>query len=58
MYLLDVVDFYCLNDNALSLDTIYVSHSNYLIAGDFYSRTPSKGYGSMVTRRKDEMKIN
>ena len=51
--ILDVVNFYCPNDKNLSLDTIDVPDSNFLIAGDFNCRSQSWGYDSMDTRGKD-----
>ena len=51
--ILDIVNFYCPNDKNLSLDTIDVPDSNFLIAGDFNCRSQSWGYDSMDARGKD-----
>ena len=50
---LDLINYYCPNDKNLSLDTIEVSDTNFLIAGDFNSRSQSWGYDTMDPRGKD-----
>ena len=47
---IDLVNYYCPNDKNLSLDTIQVTDTNFLIAGDFNSRSQSWGYDTMDTR--------
>ena len=51
-YSLDLINYYCPNDKDLSLDTIEVPDSNFLIAGDFNSRSQSWGYDIIDTRGK------
>ena len=44
------VNYYCPADKNLSLDTIQVKDTNFLIVGDFNSRSQSWGYDSIDTR--------
>nr|KAG5689417.1 hypothetical protein BaRGS_017935 [Batillaria attramentaria] len=47
---LELVNYYCPQDKALSLDTIQVPDSNFLIAGDFNSQSQSWGYDTLDKR--------
>ena len=46
----DLVNYYCPADKNLSLDTIQVKDTNFLIVRDFNSRSQSWGYDSIDTR--------
>ena len=50
---LDLVNFYCPQDKALSLDTIPVPDSSFLIAGDFNSQSQSWGYDTLDKRGEE-----
>ena len=50
---LDLVNYYCPQDKNLSLDTIHVPDTNFLIAGDFNSSSQSWGYDTMDARGED-----
>ena len=51
---LDITNFYCPDTKQLSLDTINMAGSNFLIAGDFNSHSQSWGYDEM-NRRGEEV---
>ena len=51
---INIVNYYCPNDKMLSLDTIQVPDSGFLITGDFNSRSQSWGY-SNIDNRGDEV---
>ena len=50
---LDLVNYYCPNDKKLSLNTIQVSSSNFLINGDFNSQSQSWGYSTLDKRGEE-----
>ena len=50
---LDLVNYYCPNDKSLSLDTIQVPDSGFLIAGDFNSQSQSWGYDTLDKRGEE-----
>lgn len=50
---LNIVNFYCPNDKQLSLDTIRVPDSGFLITGDFNSQSQSWGYNTMDPRGEE-----
>lgn len=50
---LELVNYYCPQDKALSLDTIQVPDSNFLIAGDFNSQSQSWGYDTLDKRGEE-----
>ena len=50
---LDLVNYYCPNDKALSLDAIQVTDSGFLIAGDFNSQSQCWGYDTLDKRGED-----
>ena len=50
---LNIVNFYCPNDKQLSLDTIQVPDSGFLITGDFNSQSQSWGYNTMDPRGEE-----
>ena len=45
-----IINFYCPNDKKLSLDTIQIPDSNFIIAGDFNSQSQSWGYKTLDKR--------
>jgi hypothetical protein len=47
---LSIVNYYCPNDKMLSLDTIQISDSNFLMVGDFTSKSQSWGYNKIDKR--------
>ena len=47
---LNMVNYYCPNDKKLSLDTIQISDSKYLMVGDFNSQSQSWGYNTIGQR--------
>ncbi|CAC5409990.1 unnamed protein product [Mytilus coruscus] len=49
-----IVNFYCPNEKKLSLDTIQISDSNFLMVGDFSSISHSWGY-STIDKRGETM---
>ena len=51
---LDIVNYYCPDNKMLSLETIDVPTSNFIIAGDFNSHSQSWGYFTM-NRRGEEV---
>ena len=51
---LDLVNYYCPDNKLLSLETINVSASHFIIAGDFNSHSQSWGYSTM-NRRGEEV---
>ena len=48
-----VVNYYCPNDKMLSLDTIQIPDSGFLIAGDFNSQSQSWGYKTLDKRGEE-----
>ncbi|KAK7113996.1 hypothetical protein V1264_000134 [Littorina saxatilis] len=50
---MNIVNYYCPNDKMLSLDTIQVPDSGFLIAGDFNSQSQSWGYKTLDRRGED-----
>jgi ribonuclease HI len=48
-----IVNYYCPNDKPLSLDNIQVPSEDFLILGDFNSRSQSWGYNSIDKRGED-----
>ena len=46
----NIVNFYCPNDQKLSLDTMKIPDSSFLILGDFNSQSQSWGYNTMDKR--------
>ena len=51
--ILEVVNYYCPDNKALSLDTITVPGSGFLITGDFNSQSQSWGYNTMDKRGEE-----
>ncbi|PVD38981.1 hypothetical protein C0Q70_01606 [Pomacea canaliculata] len=51
--ILHVINYYCPSDKMLSLDTIQVPDSGFLIAGDFNSQSQSWGYNILDKRGED-----
>ena len=51
---LNLVNFYCPNDRPLSLDTVEVTDSRFLMVGDFNSHSQSWGYAE-ADRRGNEV---
>ena len=49
----DIVNYYCPNDKALSLEEIQIPNNHFLIAGDFNSQSQSWGYNVMDKRGED-----
>ena len=50
---LHVVNVYCPQDKALSLDTIQIPDSDFIIAGDFNSQSQRRGYNSLDRRGEE-----
>ena len=50
---LNIVNYYCPDDKMLSLDTLQVGDSGFLITGDFNSRSQSWGYDNMDKRGEE-----
>ena len=46
----NIVNFYCPNDKKLSLDTMQIPDSSFLILGDFNSQSQSWGYNTIDKR--------
>ena len=51
---MDITNYYCPDNKQLSLDTINIAGSNFLIAGDFNSHSQSWGYNEL-NRRGEEV---
>jgi ribonuclease HI len=49
----NIVNYYCPDDKMLSLDTLNVPDSGYLIVGDFNSQSQSWGYNTMDRRGEE-----
>lgn len=47
---INIVNFYCPNDKKLSLDTMQIPESTFLIVGDFNSQSHSWGYNTIDKR--------
>ena len=50
---LDLVNYYCPDDKSLSLDTLKVPDEDFLIVGDFNSRSQSWGYDDIDKRGEE-----
>ena len=50
---INVANYYCPDDKKLSLDTLHVPDSCFLIAGDFNSKSQSWGYNTINKRGED-----
>ena len=48
-----LVNFYCPNDRPLSLDTINMQATRFLVVGDFNSHSQSWGYDHMDRRGEE-----
>lgn len=49
----NIVNYYCPDDKMLSLDTIQIPDSGFLITGDFNSRSQSWGYNNIDNRGEE-----
>ena len=47
--ILNIVNYYCPDDKLLAMDSIQVPDSDFLITGDFNSRSQSWGYNTLDT---------